>query len=778
MKSRLYPSIPGRQFIAIVDYQPAAPGELAMEKGDVVEVLYIGDQGFWEGRVKERTGWFPSSCIQELKKTSKKEKSRTWFGKKPTQKDIIEKCAQPEKPGFRMVHLKKHDRGFGFQLRGANSHTAHIEFTPSAQFPALQYIGEVDKGGVADKVGLKAGDFVIEVNGENVANATHGHVVSLVANSGKALTMKVVTVAPDPSMSLNQPDGNQNLKSTYTPSTPNFARVTSSNEAKKAPPPPLPRSQYSSLTMGNLNSTVVVTEAQMAPPNVDTVMTIDKKVQRKRSVKSMWSDTALKLLPDAIRTEEISKGVVRRTKGTSMNIPLEQEGETGLSSRSNSISSRSSSSSPNLSRSVPIVAPVSRSLSQPPSQNGDEANSSDSQNRPSAPPNYEVTLENMRRLGRKPSFHLTDSERKVIVTVETTADTRSRAGSSCSEVLPPSPLPEPPSYSPPPPPTEEQPHITRSLSLPAKPEGLSARNTSSTSSEPAANDSTSSDEDESRSDFAKALRQVAAARKQRARGSKLSIDETINLRRKEQSLHVINENEESTKTSGAQHIPKSSSSDAILQHKEGKVLDHHSLYAASSTSSLDTQTSKDSGIDVSEVMNHAPGEQPPDLASALANAVARRAEKIAIKEPITKPVDQKSIVKNELQTHQGFHAVKLKPTQNLANFNEVAASQPASTPPPVRPKPQAKSLPQKLVEETKKHNNTAQQHTQAQTAVHNRSDMKSEIVTPPPMFLSEVNGTKDVNSLSDDLPSPPVEFLDDLRRDPEKVGSALKYVFV
>lgn len=39
-----------------------------------------------------------------------------------------------------------------------------MELTPSEKCPALQYLDDVDKGGVADLAGLKKGDFLLEVN--------------------------------------------------------------------------------------------------------------------------------------------------------------------------------------------------------------------------------------------------------------------------------------------------------------------------------------------------------------------------------------------------------------------------------------------------------------------------------------------------------------------------------------------------------------------------------------------------------------------------------------
>jgi len=39
-----------------------------------------------------------------------------------------------------------------------------LNFVPTAEFPALQYFGELEKGGQADLQGVKTGDFILEVS--------------------------------------------------------------------------------------------------------------------------------------------------------------------------------------------------------------------------------------------------------------------------------------------------------------------------------------------------------------------------------------------------------------------------------------------------------------------------------------------------------------------------------------------------------------------------------------------------------------------------------------
>uniref|UniRef100_A0A5G2QQP7 SH3 and multiple ankyrin repeat domains 2 n=1 Tax=Sus scrofa TaxID=9823 RepID=A0A5G2QQP7_PIG len=93
-----------------------------------------------------------------------------------------------------VVLQKKDNEGFGFVLRGAKADTPIEEFTPTPAFPALQYLESVDEGGVAWQAGLRTGDFLIEVNSENVVKVGHRQVVNMIRQGGNHLVLKVVTV--------------------------------------------------------------------------------------------------------------------------------------------------------------------------------------------------------------------------------------------------------------------------------------------------------------------------------------------------------------------------------------------------------------------------------------------------------------------------------------------------------------------------------------------------------------------------------------------------------
>ncbi|KAK7494609.1 hypothetical protein BaRGS_00014262 [Batillaria attramentaria] len=76
----------------------------------------------------------------------------------------------------------------------SHTHVGNLNFQPTPEFPALQYLDSVDPGSQAERAGLRTGDFILEINGENVVRASHERVVQLIRSSGNTLTLKVVSV--------------------------------------------------------------------------------------------------------------------------------------------------------------------------------------------------------------------------------------------------------------------------------------------------------------------------------------------------------------------------------------------------------------------------------------------------------------------------------------------------------------------------------------------------------------------------------------------------------
>uniref|UniRef100_A0A3Q1GXJ0 SH3 and multiple ankyrin repeat domains 1 n=1 Tax=Acanthochromis polyacanthus TaxID=80966 RepID=A0A3Q1GXJ0_9TELE len=185
---RMYSAVPGRVYVATRAHSASGDRELSLSKGDKVKVLSVGEGGYWEGTVKGRTGWFPSECVQEVAAPSKDNRTGDPF---ETCSYFLEKT---------VLLQKKDNEGFGFVLRGAKAQTPIEEFTPTPAFPALQYLESVDEGGVAWRAGLRMGDFLIEVNGQNVVKVGHRQVVNMIRQGGNSLMVKVVMVARNPEL--------------------------------------------------------------------------------------------------------------------------------------------------------------------------------------------------------------------------------------------------------------------------------------------------------------------------------------------------------------------------------------------------------------------------------------------------------------------------------------------------------------------------------------------------------------------------------------------------
>uniref|UniRef100_A0A8C7DA03 SH3 and multiple ankyrin repeat domains 2b n=1 Tax=Oncorhynchus kisutch TaxID=8019 RepID=A0A8C7DA03_ONCKI len=200
---KLYSAVAGKHFVVTKSYQPQAEGEITLYQNDRVKVLSIGEGGFWEGSARGNVGWFPAECVEETPNQEERPYARADRAERRKlfrhytvgsydSFDASSNCVIDEKT---VVLQKKDNEGFGFVLRGAKADTPIEEFTPTPAFPALQYLESVDEGGVAWRAGLRNGDFLIEVNQENVVKVGHKQVVNTIRHGGNRLIIKVVTVS-------------------------------------------------------------------------------------------------------------------------------------------------------------------------------------------------------------------------------------------------------------------------------------------------------------------------------------------------------------------------------------------------------------------------------------------------------------------------------------------------------------------------------------------------------------------------------------------------------
>ncbi|KAK6618053.1 hypothetical protein RUM44_002495 [Polyplax serrata] len=221
-------TLPGTTVVCIESYNSGLPGHLSITQGDILEVTGATDDGYLEGNLRNQgTGLFPSHYVQEVRLRSNaaiplaiqshdmntigpqrsasgsrvqgRREVQKHFATAPRLKKIL-----PAEP--RTVVLHRARKGFGFVLRGAKASSPLMELTPNGRCPGLQYLDDVDKGGVADMAGLQKGDYLLAINGEDVSAASHEKVVELIRKSGDLVQMTVVSVG--------SPTGMQNSKST------------------------------------------------------------------------------------------------------------------------------------------------------------------------------------------------------------------------------------------------------------------------------------------------------------------------------------------------------------------------------------------------------------------------------------------------------------------------------------------------------------------------------------------------------------------------------------
>ncbi|XP_039955775.1 uncharacterized protein LOC120771707 isoform X1 [Bactrocera tryoni] len=93
----------------------------------------------------------------------------------------------------RTIILHRAKRGFGFILRGAKASSPLMQLKPTDRFPALQYLDDVDPGGVADMAGLRPGDFLLAIGNEDVRAASHEKVVEMIRSAGALVSMTVIS---------------------------------------------------------------------------------------------------------------------------------------------------------------------------------------------------------------------------------------------------------------------------------------------------------------------------------------------------------------------------------------------------------------------------------------------------------------------------------------------------------------------------------------------------------------------------------------------------------
>nr|XP_027226662.1 protein shank-like isoform X2 [Penaeus vannamei] len=249
----------GMLVVCLHQYTPHKQGHLDINAGDILEVTGSTDDGMLEGVIRGVTGVFPPQCVQEVRlrnpqavresliapQVARVQGRREMlvhqhYGTAPRlRKPVVNQASEP-----RTVVLHRGKKGFGFVLRGAKA-TSPLMERPNERGPALQYLDDVDPGGVADLAGLKKGDYLLRINGEDVSQASHEHVVNLIRKSGDLVQMMVVTPAPVTFTPHKPPIGNLGTIRRGCQTLPRKLPAVRSSQAPPAPPPRDPRTTLS-----------------------------------------------------------------------------------------------------------------------------------------------------------------------------------------------------------------------------------------------------------------------------------------------------------------------------------------------------------------------------------------------------------------------------------------------------------------------------------------------------------------------------------------------------
>lgn len=108
----------------------------------------------------------------------------------------------PKVTGPRVVHIKKTETGFGFNVRGQVNEGGPLKSINGTLYAPLQHVSAVLEGGAAETAGVSKGDRILEVNGVNVEGASHKTVVDLIKSGNDELTLTVISVSPNEAAKL------------------------------------------------------------------------------------------------------------------------------------------------------------------------------------------------------------------------------------------------------------------------------------------------------------------------------------------------------------------------------------------------------------------------------------------------------------------------------------------------------------------------------------------------------------------------------------------------
>ncbi|CDS43505.1 SH3 and multiple ankyrin repeat domains protein [Echinococcus multilocularis] len=151
----------------------------------------------------EDTASNPLKQLQQLVEAPQTKRSNTYNDPKRKTSVPIRTCipsseTREEKTYTRFVGLRKSHEGFGFTLNGVPRKALQRHGRqPLPNTPSNQYFSSVVPGGPADRAGVKEGDYVLEIDGQDVTDACHEDTVECIRKCGDSLILRVMTVYKD-----------------------------------------------------------------------------------------------------------------------------------------------------------------------------------------------------------------------------------------------------------------------------------------------------------------------------------------------------------------------------------------------------------------------------------------------------------------------------------------------------------------------------------------------------------------------------------------------------
>lgn len=182
----------------------------------------------------------------------------------------------------RLCFITKGERGYGFHLHGERSKGG-------------QFIRKVEAGSCADLAGLRAGDRVVEVNGENVENETHHEVVNRIREVDFRTRLLVVDRETDEYLRSRGLNCTEDLAIELGNLSP---RPSPANTPSSSPIPPILLRENGMLSPRAARSYALSTVHPLAISHSPTPTVTDGKSSRNSVASSITTDTEVEPSPE------------------------------------------------------------------------------------------------------------------------------------------------------------------------------------------------------------------------------------------------------------------------------------------------------------------------------------------------------------------------------------------------------------------------------------------------------------------------------------------------